>query len=209
MIFTDEQYDNLLEYTQELSKNSGTSVSDYHYSRTYKHKNDVKDYYNYLLSVLPPSTKLVKIDEHDFDKVSLIYQILPYCLTNWKYKCFLENITYDIPEKYKDMCHEATVNHVKFGKHHPEYWDFDQENLISKDNRDGVSRVIDGTQMPLDFIEEMAADICAVAKERGNSPESWLDKNIGTRWKLKSNQESHLRECVEIIKGSPKWKDLL
>ena len=179
-------YEKLNNYIKELSFEFDEDIKQFHIDRTKRHIESVKYFYEGLIYGMyyKPSGPAINIDDHDSDKLLFEEQILPYCLINWKYECKLSGIDYIIPEEFADECHNATVRHVKFGNHHPEFWDPNQEDLISKDNRDGVSRIIDGTRMPLERIEEMAADICAVAKERGNTPQSWVEKNLYKRWNL-------------------------
>ena len=179
-------FDTLETYISDLSLSVGQDVRAFHFDRTNRHIAAVTEQYAILVNrpTRPVRSGPVAIAEHDRDKLTRRDQILPYVLTNWRYKCSIDGIPYEIPAEFKEECHLATVRHVQFGKHHPEFWDPDQTNLISRGDRDGVSRVIDGTRMPLEYVEEMAADIFAVAAERGNTPQSWVEKNLGRRWNL-------------------------
>lgn len=181
-----EMLDDLDAYISRLSMSVGRDVKAFHFERTNQHIADVTRLYDILVNRThrPIQSFPVAIEEHDLDKLTRLDQVLPYVLTNWKYKCSLAGVPYEVPEEFRDACYQATVRHVQFGRHHPEFWDPDQTDLISRGDRDGVSRVIDGTRMPLEYVEEMAADIVAVAAERGNTPQSWVEKNLWRRWNL-------------------------
>ena len=187
-------------YISSLSAAEGEDVALYHFLRTTTHASRVREFHAVLLEHTPSVKRNgIPLQSHDSDKLTIPSQFLPYCLINWKYRCAMLKKAWDIPERFKDLCHEATVAHVQLGKHHPEFWDPNQEDLISRDNRDGVSRVIDGTDMPLEYVEEMAADICAVAYERRNSPMSWVKKNLWSRWELSPEGMFTLIHSVNVI----------
>lgn len=193
-------YDALQEYIRKLSLDVGQDVKAFHFERTMRHIAAVTEQYVKLVSrPLRRVPGVVDIQAHDVDKLTLQEQILPYVLTNWKYKCALTGVTYEIPDEFKEECYQATIRHVQCGRHHPEFWDPDQTDLISRGNRDGISRVIDGTKMPLEYIEEMAADIFAVAAERGNTPQSWVEKNLGKRWNLTEEASYLLINSVNYL----------
>jgi hypothetical protein len=181
-----EQETELARYIARLSYDFNEDVALFHALRTYRHIDSVRKMYSVLRENTLGLNKIPQADlaSHDADKLLRQDQFLPYCLINWKYKCKSLDIPWEIPAEFAGICHDATVRHVQLGEHHPEFWDPNQEDLISAADRDGVSRIIDGTKMPPERIEEMAADICAVAKERGTSPVDWVQKNLYTRWNL-------------------------
>ena len=189
------------EYISSLSVSSGEDVALYHFTRTTSHIARVREFHQVLIESSRDRLKgeSMQIGGHDLDKLTIPTQVLPYCLINWKYRCSMKNVAWDIPDAFKLACHEAMVNHVSMGMHHPEYWDPNPEGLISFDDRDGVSRVIDGTRMPAMYVREMAADICAVAYERKNSPMSWVKKNLWTRWNLSPEGAYELIHSVNAI----------
>lgn len=57
----------------------------------------------------------------------------PYVYTTWRYK----NPEYIIPPEVAIKAHESTFHHIKFHKHHPEYWDATvTKECVNPKNRD-------------------------------------------------------------------------
>lgn len=125
-------------------------------------------------------------DQSKFDEP----EMTPYILINWRYKLKDEGVDLQFPPEIDNQLNQATLHHIKFNKHHPEYWDKEvtMKNLNQKD-RDAVpEKMVDATQMPRRAIQEMCCDWCAMSEERNNSPYEWADKVIGTRFKFTPHQ---------------------
>lgn len=113
--------------------------------------------------------------KHDQDKLhgKLLDQ---YKYISWQYKCKLENKPCDI--KYTPAMDDATTEHIKNNKHHPEYWDPNYVPNVTTDfaNRDSTkANSVSGTSMDEFSIIELCCDWKATGKERGNSAKSWAD----------------------------------
>jgi hypothetical protein len=77
-------------------------------------------------------------------------------------------------EEYKEF-KNAQHKHYTTNAHHPEHWD---------DN--GIPDV--RGKMPLDAIQEMVCDWCAMSSVFHNSPYDWADEHIGSRWLFDNKQ---------------------
>ena len=128
-------------------------------------------------------------------------EIEPYIYVTWGYKCKDDGVDFDPPEGMDDKMNEATTYHVLHNSHHPEYHAGEDSEVINKEDRDSPVRdkIIDGTKMPDLDIGEMCADWCSVSEEKGNNPEEWAKKNIGTRWKFNKDQEDLIYELIDEI----------
>ncbi len=168
-------------------------------SRTYIHRSYVKFFAEEIVFRYPEFHELLEIvKEHDLSKFEEP-EYTPYLYINWKYKCIREEIDWEIPTHIQDQAHEATVHHVLNNKHHPEYWSGQTENIISKEDRDGISTQIDGTKMPLIYIAEMVADWFSVSVERGTEPRDWADKNVNKRWMFTDEQVKLIYDIIERV----------
>ena len=123
----------------------------------------------------------------------------PYVWTTWRYKCEEDGLDFSPPDGMEDMMHEATEHHVKNNPHHPECHCGRTENLINEENRDKPpEESVDATKMKDEDIAEMVADWCAAGEERGNTPKSWADKNVGTRWMFTDEQKDLIYELIKV-----------
>jgi len=131
----------------------------------------------------------------------------PYIWITWKYKLEADGKDgkdgkkFEPSEKLQKEMTEATDHHVKNNEHHPEYWDpgKNKKTLINSENRDKAADKIDARKMPLLAITEMVADWCSVSDERGNSPKSWADKNVNTRWQFNDEAVELIYELIDAI----------
>jgi len=173
------------------------AMKDFFKERTLKHISLVKKYLNRLNKHYSYDFKEEDHDKSKFEDPE--YE--PYLYITWKHKSDNENEDYEIPDEWKDRCHEATFHHVKTNKHHPEYWDSTlTENPINKEDRDKPSdKVVDATKMPKKYILEMVADWCAMSEEKGNTPKEWADKNMGVRWEFSPEQKDLIYEAIDLI----------
>jgi hypothetical protein len=180
-------------------------MKSFHIERTNNHVRDVQRYgrrfeaYVRLKKIDFPLDEFLKnLQVHDADKYSEPL-LTPYCFITWTYKMKQEGKSFEVSAEMKDKMHEATVLHVKNGKHHSEFWSPDQENLISKENRDGpIDKLIDSTKMPDLYLAEMVCDWCAVGEERGNSPYEWAKKTIEKRWHF---TEAQIKTIYSYLDG--------
>jgi hypothetical protein len=123
----------------------------------------------------------------------------PYVYTTWKYKCEKDGKEFEAPEEMEDKMYEATEHHVKNNKHHPESHS-SQKEVINKNDRDKPpENAVDASKMSELDIAEMCADWMAVSEERGTSPKTWADDNIGKRWKFTNEHEDLIYELIKEI----------
>lgn len=163
----------------------------------YRTKHHIKLVKNHILDIsylnLPDINNTILYDEivyHDATKFKYP-EYEPYLYINWKYyQLKLGNkIEYDIDinNKMKD----AIFHHFKCNKHHPEYWDRNENNQDKPGNK-----IVDATLMPPTFIAVMVADWKAVAQELKTDINDWVDKNVNIRWKFTINQVNLINALV-------------
>lgn len=133
----------------------------------------------------------LKLDVSDHDQSKFQEpEMSPYILINWRYKLKDEGVDLQLPPEIDAQCRAATFHHITHNRHHPEYWDNEMND--TKRNHEGganaPAQIVDATMMPLDAIQEMCCDWCAMSEERNNSPHEWADKVIGTRFKFTPHQ---------------------
>ena len=116
-------------------------------------------------------------------------ELTPYIYVSWKYKCESEGTEFIVPSDIEELMTVATEHHINNNSHHPEYWSAGQSK-INPDDRDSIPDVmIDGTQMDVISLAEMACDWHAVAIERGGvNSKKWADDNVNKRWKFTDEQ---------------------
>ena len=114
----------------------------------------------------------------------------PYVWVSWKHKMQHDGVKLDLSPEIDAQCRAATFHHITHNRHHPEYWDNDMND--TKRNPNGgantPAQIVDATMMPLDAIQEMCCDWCAMSEELNNSPHEWADKVIETRFKFTPHQ---------------------
>jgi len=125
-------------------------------------------------------------------------ELTPYEVIAWMYKCKAENVNFEVPEEIKDKMNEATLHHITTNHHHPEFWSITQVNLINRDDRDKIERLIDATSMPDISIAEMCADWMAMSEEKGGSPLDWALSVINKRWSFTEAQVKLIYELLSL-----------
>jgi hypothetical protein len=90
-------------------------------------------------------------------------------------------------EEYKEFKNAQRI-HYENNTHHPEYWD--------KSSTPDVRG-----KMPLDAIQEMVCDWCAMSKVFHNSPYDWADDHIGTYWLFDDKQIKCIYDTLDIVWG--------
>jgi len=123
----------------------------------------------------------------------------PYVYLTWQYKCKDDGVDSGFSKEIKDNMNTATNHHVKHNRHHVEAHT-DQDDVINREDRDKPpEEMIDGTKMGELDIAEMCADWCAMSEERGNTPQSWADKNVNVRWKFTDEQKKMIYDLLDLI----------
>ena len=114
----------------------------------------------------------------------------PYVYTVWKYRQDELGNSYDIPSDMVDKTREATFHHIRYNRHHPEYWDKSVTiDCLNPMDRDKPGKpTVDGTLMPPSYIAAMVADWLAVSQEKGTSIHKWAEDNVNKRWKFTPKQ---------------------
>jgi len=182
-------------------------IEEYHKKRMYKHIKSVQHYLDkFTNSDLAKELNVTYNDllqqrnDHDTDKLNGDIS-KEYMIINWLYKCKMDNIPCDIP--YTKEMDLATSKHITDNPHHPEFWDnnFVHKDVIDFANRDSTKLVSrDGTKMPDNYIIEMCADWCSTAKERGNTPQEWMNKcKKDKRYIFTNNQWKLIEEVLDIM----------
>lgn len=178
------------------------SMIQYFIGRTFRHLDLVRKYSHRLkqAGLMDTDYFMTEVIAHDQSKF-LEPEFFPYVLITWQYKCRAEGIKFLQPQEIKDEMNEATKHHIANNKHHPEYHDKDSiSDTINREDRDAIpDRMIDGTKMEENHIAEMVADWCAMSEERGNTPESWADKNVNERWKFTDSQVTLIYNSIDRV----------
>ena len=171
--------------------------------RTLRHINLVAKYLNRIV-VRKPFTpgEIQDLDSRALHHDASKYQdpeYEPYVWISWMYKKKDEGIDFKIPDEID--ADEATMHHITTNRHHPEYWQEGQVDLLNSEDRDGIpEKMVDATKMPYMDIIELCADWAAMSEEKGtNTPMEWAKKNIGERWKFTQRQEYQIYEILEIM----------
>jgi len=175
----------------------------YYEKRTHKHIHLVTKYCKKIAKYDPDRFEELnkRIKVHDDSKFkSPEYE--PYVWITWMYKCKDDGIEFEIPESNEEDMFQATLHHVQTNSHHPEYHTEQRDDVLNKENRDQPpKKIVDATKMPDIDLAEMVGDWCGVSEERGNSPKSWADKNVGVRWKFSEHQKDLIYELIDAV-----WK---
>jgi len=179
-------------------------MKDWFEKRTKKHIELVQKYCEKLVEYDEEKYgELIERSEvHDASKFKSP-ELEPYIYTTWKYKCKEDGVDFDCPKEMEDKMNESTEHHILNNRHHPEFHCDKTENLINENDRDKPpEEMIDATKMDDVDLAEMICDWCAVSEERGNTPKSWANKNIGVRWEFTDKQENFIYELIDEV-----WKN--
>jgi len=182
---------------EEKNSSYTKEMKEWFLQRTKNHIQNVQDFAGLVEKEFPVYAKgliknTLKHDKNKFEEPSLT----PYIHITWKYKMKDEGKEYEIPETIND--YEATEYHVKTNDHHPEYWT-DQTETINKNDRDKLSKLIDGTKMSNRVISEMCSDWMTMSFEKGGDPRDWAKSNINVRWKFSKDQEKMIYKILNKI----------
>jgi len=190
----------------KTSKTLKDNMDDWYTQRTKKHISMVGEYCRIIANKFEEFSELIgRIDVHDKSKFEKPEKD-PYVYITWKYKCKNDGLNFedcDPPDDIEEKMYEATMHHILNNRHHPEFHLSKNDkngNILNRENRDAPpDKPLDVSRMPRLDIAEMVADWCAISKERGNSPKSWADKNIGVRWNFSREQKDLIYEIIEKI----------
>ena len=174
-------------------------MKEWYYKRLNTHIKLVKKWYYRIYDY--SNVEEIAVKNHDLSKFSEP-ELTPYIYTVWKQKANLEGFAYTIPKDMVDDCHDATIHHIMYNKHHPEYWDdkFDPEVSFNRNNRDAVAEhPVDATKMPIKYIAEKLADWMATAEERKTDPYAWGKLNINKRWLMTDKQIEFIYELLDNV----------
>lgn len=180
-----------------------TEMIEWYEKRTKKHIQLVAKYCKKLAEQDESFQELIKRSKTHDDSKFEEPERSAYVWTTWKYKCKDDGKDFNDfnpPEDIDDLMNAATLHHVISNSHHPEYHSPDQENVINKKNRDKPpEKTVDATKMPKMDIAEMCCDWCAVSEEKGNSPFTWADNNVGKRWNFTEDQTELIYNILDKL----------
>jgi hypothetical protein len=174
---------------------------DFFFERTNSHIEKVK-YYGQLVNRLPIndiSHFNHNIRIHDRSKFEYP-EYKPYIILTWQKHLQQEGVNFKLSTEIKHDIILATEHHTKSNEHHPEYWTEEIENLINKNDRDGIpSKIINATKMPEYAIAEMVCDWMAMSEELNDDPYKWCEKVINKRWKFNQSQINLIFEILDSV----------
>lgn len=180
----------------------------YFYDRTNLHRSLVAKYGYRLVEILEQRTgrdfqQLTYNIKHHDDSKFKEPEIEPYILITWNYYCKDHNIELQLTDEQNKFMNEGTTHHVKFSRHHPEFWS-DRKDVIPKNDRDKFNPddvpTIEIHNMPFIYLCEMVADWCAMSEEKGtNTPREWADRVLNKRWKFSDKQTKQIYTLIDLI----------
>jgi hypothetical protein len=143
---------------------------------------------------------VIDIENHDISKFSYPEHV-PYITTVWSYLCKEKDIPFKVSDTEKKMGNKATIHHITFNKHHPEYWDENfSEEKFNPVNRDAVpENPVDATKMPMCYVQEMLADWLGMSTEKGSDPYKWAELNINKRWMMTEEQVEYIYFVLDEV----------
>lgn len=189
----------------ELTEDSDTKsdMADWFACRTTEHIRLVRKYLDKIILLGLPEINTATLEaekDHDASKW-LEPEYEPYLHVSWKYRQKDLGKEYKPAPEIEAAMHDATFHHVTNNKHHPEYWDdaITQDSLNPKNRDEPSGRIVDATEMPLDYIAVMIADWLAMSEEKGTSVQDWMKKNVNIRWKFTPEQVDMIeRLCLFV-----------
>jgi len=184
----------------KIAKDEKQKMKEFFDKRTKMHIGLVKEYAKKIVEYKKELKDLLEqVKTHDQSKFE-DPEYDPYLYITWSYKCKDEGVDWEPPKGTDEKMNIATEHHVKNNRHHPEFHCVDEVDLINRKDRDSIpDKIIDGTKMNDIDIAEMVADWCAVSKEKGNTPQSWADKNVNKRWKFTEKQKDLIYELMDAV----------
>lgn len=110
--------------------------------------------------------------------------------------CFIAKPREELSKVEGEILDLSTLIHITNSPHHPEYWTDTELSGFTRKNFT-PNGIIDATQMPREFLEELCADWCACSYEfKTNTPFEWFDKVNGKRWKFSYEQQSFILDTL-------------
>ncbi len=90
----------------------------------------------------------------------------------------------------------VTYIHIRNSPHHPEYWTSTSLKGFTRVNPT-PNGIIDASEMPEAYLQEMCADWCAMSEEFGtNTPFEWFQKVNGIRWYFTTKQQKIITDTL-------------
>lgn len=176
-------------------------MEQWFYTRTNKHINLVQKYCERIYKHYEDYPLLIrKGAAHDDSKFQSAEKV-PYIYLTWWHKLKGTPDKFEYPKEIKDAINAATLHHVLNNSHHPESSSSNKSTSVInlKDRDKPPSVIVDATGMKNIDILECVADWCGMSEELGNTPKSWVDSNLGKRWKFTDEQSDFI---YEVIKSS-------
>lgn len=112
--------------------------------------------------------------------------------------CFFSKPKEERTEEENTVLDIATYIHITQSPHHPEYWTDTDLSGFTRENCN-PNGIIDASDMPNEYIEEMVADWCAVGKEKNNTAMEWFDRVNGIRWYFTPEQQKFIKLTIRSI----------
>ena len=142
----------------------------------------VQKYANKIATKFPELKEVVnQAKNHDKSKRSNP-EFDAYVELNW----YFHNKHQGNKVPYNTKWHEATAIHVNTNSHHPEYHD------PKAKGKSVGGYVVNAYKMPEIDMAEMCADLCAMAKKLGGTPQDFYKENINKRWKFTKEQQTFM-----------------
>lgn len=181
-------------------------MRDHFEKRTNTHIGLVQKWYKKLM-IEYYSIPYIHIHNHDHSKF-VEPEHTPYILLTWNYYCKDHNIPFEVSADTQEQINKATLQHITFNPHHPEYWDpkFNPKKFNPQNRDEPGKNMVDATRMPLKFVLEMLADWLAMSDEKGTDPREWAHKNVNIRWRF-TPEQINLIESVLHMFYKPGEKD--
>jgi len=178
---------------------------DHFITRTHYHIKLVHKYADHIAQIAmqePEALSLVlSVQKHHDASKFEEPEYTPYIWVSWKYHMGLKFPK--IPVELEQAMHNATMHHITYNQHHPEYWvgESDKIHLNRLDRDTPHVKGNDATRMPYLALAEMVADWCAVAEERRTCVHDWAKMNIGTRWLFTEEQQNQIHTFIRAAWG--------
>ncbi|MDR2933833.1 MAG: DUF5662 family protein [Rickettsiales bacterium] len=132
--------------------------------------------------------------EHDEDKMNNSYTHYAYAIL-WNTKTAHKQT--NIPKEIIDEAKRLQHNHHIMNPHHIEHW-CSIENFKKPP--------IDGTVMPMEFIEEMCCDWMSMSVARGQTTLDWFESVIDKNFIFTKNQIDLIRKTINQAEPQEKNK---
>jgi len=189
-------------FTELLEKIDSTTFLDdkkkaWYNTRTSYHIQLVQAAAARIVSVYPEFVELLmNVEQHDASKFEEP-ELSPYIELTWLKK----NGEGDNPDVNSPEINKATLHHIKYNAHHPEYHlENDADANISADNRDESDKCVDASLMDDLSLVEMVCDWQAMSEELGiNTARQWFNKTRDVRWHFSDIQVELIDMLLEVF----------